>query len=65
MKPRVSIVIPAYNEGPQIEDVLTRLTEIVSTSQRDRGRRRLTGGLDASLCGEICQGGRTRPCPHQ
>ncbi len=29
MKPRVSIVIPAYEEGPQIEDVLTRLTEIV------------------------------------
>ena len=29
MKPRVSIVIPAYNEGPQIEDVLGRLSEAV------------------------------------
>ena len=25
MKARVSIVIPAYNKGPQIEDVLGRL----------------------------------------
>jgi len=29
MKPRVSIVIPAYNEGSNIEDVLTRLAETV------------------------------------
>jgi len=29
VKPRVSIVIPAYNEGSDIEDVLTRLTESV------------------------------------
>ncbi|MGD0392015.1 MAG: glycosyltransferase family 2 protein [Acidimicrobiales bacterium] len=29
MKPRVSIVIPAYEEGPGIEDVLGRLTEAV------------------------------------
>jgi dolichol-phosphate mannosyltransferase len=29
MKPRVSIVIPAYNEGSEIEDVLGRLTETV------------------------------------
>jgi dolichol-phosphate mannosyltransferase len=29
VKPRVSIVIPAYNEGSDIEDVLTRLTEAV------------------------------------
>ena len=27
MKPRVSIVIPAYNEGPEIIDVLDRMTE--------------------------------------
>ena len=29
VKPRVSIVIPAYNEGPGIEDVLGRLLEAV------------------------------------
>jgi dolichol-phosphate mannosyltransferase len=29
MKPRVSIVIPAYNEGSNIEDVLSRLVEAV------------------------------------
>jgi len=29
MRPRVSIVIPAYNEGSLIEDVLARLTETV------------------------------------
>jgi dolichol-phosphate mannosyltransferase len=29
MKPRVSIVIPAYNEGSEIEDVLSRLVEAV------------------------------------
>ncbi len=29
MKPRVSIVIPAYNEGSDIENVLARLTETV------------------------------------
>jgi glycosyltransferase involved in cell wall biosynthesis len=29
MKPRVTIVIPAYNEGSEIEDVLGRLTETV------------------------------------
>ena len=29
MKPRVSIVIPAYNEGSDIEDVLGRLIEAV------------------------------------
>jgi dolichol-phosphate mannosyltransferase len=29
MKPRVSIVIPAYNEGSDIEDVLSRLVEAV------------------------------------
>ena len=29
MKPRVSIVVPAYNEGSSIEDVLARLTETV------------------------------------
>lgn len=29
MKPRVSIVIPAYNEGSDIEDVLSRLIEAV------------------------------------
>ncbi len=29
MKPRVSIVIPAYQECPEIEDVLSRLTEVV------------------------------------
>jgi dolichol-phosphate mannosyltransferase len=29
MKPRVSIVIPAYNEGSEIEDVLGRLAESV------------------------------------
>ena len=29
MKPRVSIVIPAYDEGPSIEDVLARLVEAV------------------------------------
>ncbi len=29
MKPRVSIVIPAYNEGSEIEGVLTRLLEAV------------------------------------
>ena len=29
MKPRVSIVIPAYNEGSAIEDVLGRLVEAV------------------------------------
>ncbi len=29
MKPRVSIVIPAFNEGSQIENVLGRLTEAV------------------------------------
>ena len=29
MKPRVSIVIPAYNEGSAIEDVLSRLIEAV------------------------------------
>jgi len=29
VKPRVSIVIPAYNEGSDIEDVLDRLTESV------------------------------------
>lgn len=27
MKPRVSVVIPAYNEGSEIEDVLSRLVE--------------------------------------
>ena len=30
MKARVSIVIPAYNEGPEIEDVLGRLSEAVT-----------------------------------
>jgi dolichol-phosphate mannosyltransferase len=29
VKPRVSIVVPAYNEGTQIEDVLSRLVEAV------------------------------------
>ncbi len=29
MKPRVSVVIPAYNEGSNIEDVLARLVEAV------------------------------------
>ena len=29
MKPRVSVVIPAYNEGSAIEDVLSRLVEAV------------------------------------
>ncbi len=29
MKPRVSVVIPAYNEGSEIEDVLGRLAEAV------------------------------------
>ena len=29
MKPRVSIVVPAYNEGGEIEEVLSRLTEAV------------------------------------
>ncbi len=32
MKPRVSIVIPAYNEGSDIEDVLGRLIEAVQLS---------------------------------
>ena len=27
MRPRVSVVVPAYNEGPGIEDVLNRLLE--------------------------------------
>ena len=30
MKPRVSIVVPAYNEGSAIEDVLARLVEAVT-----------------------------------
>jgi dolichol-phosphate mannosyltransferase len=30
LKPRVSIVIPAYNEGSAVEDVLVRITEAVS-----------------------------------
>ena len=29
MKPRVSVVIPAYNEGSAIEDVLARMVEAV------------------------------------
>ena len=42
VKPRVSIVIPAYNEGSDIEDVLGRLIEAVQLPSRDRGRGRLT-----------------------
>lgn len=32
MKPRVSVVVPAYNEGSGIEDVLSRLLEAVQLS---------------------------------
>ena len=40
VKPRVSIVIPAYNEGSDIEDVLSRLIEAVRVAVGDRGRGR-------------------------
>ena len=53
VKPRVSIVIPAYNEGDDIEVVLGRLLEAVDLAVRDRGRGRRARRHHRSLRREV------------